>query len=84
MQVTISLPEDQFVTDTPEQVAAKIRLYAALGMYQAGVLSIGAACELAGVDRYAFLDIMKREGIAFKAQTPDELSADYARLGQEL
>ena len=47
MQISFSLPESQFVTETPEAVTQKIRSYAALGLYQAGELSIGAASELA-------------------------------------
>ena len=54
-----------------------MRLYAALGMYQGGELSIGAACELAGVDRYVFLDFSKRKGIILQTQTPKELEAEY-------
>lgn len=80
MEVTISLPTKQFVAESPDRVAAKIRLYAALGMYQAGELSIGAACELAGVNRYVFLDLMEREGVNLKTQTPDELEAEYQQL----
>ena len=77
MDVTISLPEKQFLADSPERAAAKIKLYAALGLYQAGELSIGAACELAELDRYAFLELCKREGITLRTQTPDELEADF-------
>jgi predicted HTH domain antitoxin len=80
MQVTISLPAKQFVADSPERVAAKIRLYAALGMYQSGELSLGAACELAGVNRYHFLELMQREGIVLRTQTPDELEAEFRQL----
>lgn len=77
MEITITLPESQFITEAPKQVAAKIRLYAALAMYQTGELSIGAACELADVDRYTFLDLIKREGIAVRTQSPDELETEY-------
>ena len=77
MDVTISLPEKQFLADSPERVAAKIKLYAALGLYQAGELSIGAASELAGLDQYTFLELCKREGITLRTQTPDELEADF-------
>ena len=78
MKVTISLPKTQFLADSPERAAAKIKLYAALGLYQAGELSIGAACELAEIDRYAFLELIKREGIVLRTQTPDELEADFS------
>lgn len=77
MQISFSLPEGQFVTETPEEAARKIRVYAALGMYQAGELSIGAASELAGMDRYEFLDLCKREGVTLHVQTPDELKAEF-------
>lgn len=80
MEVTISFPAKQFVAESPDRVAAKIRLYAALGLYQSGELSIGAACELADVDRYQFLDLMQREGIYLRTQTSDELEAEFQQL----
>jgi predicted HTH domain antitoxin len=83
MDVTISLTEKQFFADSPERAAAKFKLYAALGLYQAGELSIGAACELAGLDRYTFLEILKREGLEIRTQTPDELEADFHRFSSE-
>jgi predicted HTH domain antitoxin len=80
MQISFSLPESQFVAETPEHVTKKIRMYAALGLYQSGELSIGAACELAGVDRYGFLDFCKREGVTLHTQTPKELEAEFKKF----
>lgn len=80
MEFTISLPQKQFLADSPERVAAKIKLYAALGLYQAGELSIGAACELAEVDRYVFLEICNREGIHLRTQTPEELETEFKQI----
>lgn len=80
MEVTISFSNKQFVAESPERVAAKIRLYAALGLYQTGELSIGAACELAGVNRYVFLDLMEREGVSLRTQTPEELEVELQQL----
>ncbi|HEX9839030.1 MAG TPA: UPF0175 family protein [Anaerolineales bacterium] len=80
MQITISFSEKPFPTEPKEDVARKFRLYAAMGMYRAGELSIGAACELAGVDRYTFLEFCKSQGVAIQTQTPEELDADYSRL----
>jgi predicted HTH domain antitoxin len=79
MQISFSLPDNQFIGESPEEAAQKIRRYAALGLYQAGELSIGAASELAGMDRYEFLDFCKREGVTLHTQTPDELEADLKR-----
>ena len=80
MQISFALPEKQFIAEPVEGVTEKVRLYAALGMYRAGKLSIGAACELAGVDRYLFLDFCRREKVTLRTQTPDELESDYQQL----
>lgn len=80
MQVSFSLPESQFVAESPEDVTKKIRMYAALGLYQTGELSIGAACELAGMDRYSFLDFCKQEGVTLRTQTPEELEAEFKKF----
>ena len=80
MLISFSLPESQFIAETPEAVTQKIRLYAALGLYQSGELSIGAASELAGVDRYEFLDFCRHEGVTLHTQTPDELEAEFKKF----
>ena len=79
MQISFSLPDNQFIAESPEEAVQKIRRYAALGLYQAGELSIGAASELAGMDRYDFLDFCKREGVTLHTQTPEELEADLRK-----
>jgi hypothetical protein len=35
--------------------------------------------ELAGVDRYEFLDFCKHEGVTLHTQTPDELDAKFKK-----
>jgi predicted HTH domain antitoxin len=81
MQISFSLPESQFITETPEEATRKIRMFAALGLYQAGEISVGAAGELAGLDRYEFLEFCKREGVLLRTQTPDELEDDVKNFG---
>ena len=80
MQISFSLPENQFVTESPEEATRKIRMFAALGLYQAGEVSVGAASELAGLDRYEFLEFCKREGVILRTQTPDELEEDIKKF----
>jgi predicted HTH domain antitoxin len=80
MQISFSLPESQFVTESPEEVTRKIRMFAALGLYQAGEVSAGAASELAGLDRYEFLEFCKREGVVLRTQTPEELEEDTRKF----
>jgi len=82
MKISFSLPENQFIAESPEEATQKIRMFAALGFYQAGELSIGAASELAGLDRYDFLDFCKREGVLLHTQTPEELEADLKKFGR--
>jgi predicted HTH domain antitoxin len=79
MQISFSLPDSQFIAETPEEATQKIRMYAALGLYLAGELSIGAASELAGMDRYAFLDFCKQKGVRLQTQTPEELESDVKK-----
>jgi predicted HTH domain antitoxin len=81
MQISFSLPESHFVTDSPEEATRKIRMFAALGLYQAGEVSVGAASELAGLDRYEFLEFCKREGVVLRTQTPHELEEDVRKFG---
>ncbi len=80
MQITITFSEKQFPTEPKEGIARKVRLYAAMGMYRAGELSIGAACELAGVDRYTFIEFCKGQGAILQTQTSEELAYDFSRL----
>jgi predicted HTH domain antitoxin len=80
MLISFSLPESQFVAETPEHVTKKIRMYAALGLYQAGELSVGAACELAGMDRYSFLDFCRSEGVTLHTQTLEDLETDIKKF----
>jgi len=83
MQISFSLPESQFVAESQEEATKKIRMFAALGLYQAGEVSVGAASELAGLDRYEFLEFCKREGVLLHTQTPEELEADLRKFSQE-
>lgn len=80
MKISFFLPDSQFIAESPEEATRKIRMYAALALYQAGELSIGAAGELAGVDRYTFLDFCKREGVVLHTQTIEELEADVRKF----
>lgn len=80
MQISFSLPDNQFVTETPEEATRKIRMFAALGLYQTGKVSAGAASELAGLDRYEFLEFCKREGVVLHTQTPNELEEDIKKF----
>lgn len=80
MDITLKLPAQQFMLETPSRVAEKIKLYAAVAMYQMGELTIGAACEVANVDRYWFLNFLKQHNIQLQTQTPEELETEFQSL----
>lgn len=77
MDVVISVPPTQFFTQSPDEVADTIKTYAALGMYQAGVISIGAACEFAEVSVYDFHELLKRNNIPIMTQSADEFAEEW-------
>jgi predicted HTH domain antitoxin len=58
---------------TPQELAQDMRLYSALMMFQLGKLSAGAAAELAGVPKVAFLDLCDEHGISVSEISPDDL-----------
>jgi len=56
-QVTFSVPDEILLAlkATPEVLAARIRIAAAVKLYEMGQLSSGAAAQLAGVPKPYFL-----------------------------
>ncbi len=80
MQVLVDVPDRYLLDTTTEELAGRFKLYTALLMFQAGQLSAGAACEFAGVDRYAFLSACKRHHITVIDYDEDELETDFEHL----
>jgi predicted HTH domain antitoxin len=68
MVITLDIPDQYLVDHQPAELARRIRLYAALLMFQSRELSAGAASEFAGVDRFTF---------AFECQKHEILLVDY-------
>lgn len=63
MQVTFKIPEIYFASYSQSDVSKKIKLYTALMMFYNGEVSAGAACEIAEVDRYTFIEECKKNKI---------------------
>lgn len=61
---------------SPEEMAAELRLAAAMKLYELGRLSSGAAAELAGIPRTLFLTKLADYGIDTFSQTDDELEQE--------
>jgi predicted HTH domain antitoxin len=76
MKIIIEIP-DQFLLDRdPEELAKHIKLNAALRMFQSHELSVGAAVELAGVDRFTFALECQKRGIAVVDYPVEDLRAE--------
>lgn len=80
MHVTLELPDEYFPPMEADAAARRLKLYTALVLYQAGQLSMGAACDLAEVDRYAFLKACKEHNISAIRYDADDVRGDLQRL----
>jgi predicted HTH domain antitoxin len=65
---------------TPAEGAAKLRLAAAVKLFELGELSSGAAAELAGIHRIEFLERLKDYGVAAIQGTAEDLQHDLEAL----
>ena len=73
--LTIQLPGEirKMLNRTPEELTRDMRLYAALMLFRLGKLSSGAAAEMAGVPRVAFLDLCAEYDIPVSQISGDDL-----------
>ena len=82
MQITLEIPDQYLNQQNQNQIAAQIKLYAALLMFQSEQLSRGAACEFANVDIYQFLKACKQHHISVINTTAETIEADVLRFQQ--
>lgn len=82
MQITLDIPEQYLIDESPAELGRRIRLYAALLMFQSGELSAGAAAELAQINRFTFAAECDKHGIPLVDYPADELRAELESLRQ--
>lgn len=77
MKLEIDVPESAFsaLRQAPGELAASIRLMAAIKWYETGKLSQERAAELAGQSRQEFLLSMSRVGVSPFQGVDDDLAA---------
>ena len=80
MQITVDIPEQYLLDQTPSELARRLALSMALLMFRAGEISAGAACELAGIDRLAFAAACEKYGIPLISYPPEDLAAELESL----
>lgn len=82
MDITLQIPEGVVQALRLPRKTAKnelVRLLA-VALYERGILGIGKARELAGLEKNDFLGMLKREGVALN-YSEDEAASDVAALG---
>jgi len=75
LQITMTIP-DESVTNlaaTPDEASARLRMLAAVKLFEMKELSSGAAARLAGIPRVVFLQRLKDFGVATFQQSEQEL-----------
>ena len=80
MNITLEVPEPYLLDTSPVELGRRIKLYAALRMFQSGEASAGAAAEFAGVDRLRFAAECQRHGIPVIDYPAADLRADLAAI----
>ncbi|MDX9987831.1 UPF0175 family protein [Thiothrix unzii] len=74
------MPEQYLVDQSPIEVDKRIKLYAALLMFQSGSMSAGAASEFAGVDRFTFITECQQHNIPLVDSAPEALDGELKDL----
>jgi predicted HTH domain antitoxin len=79
--VTIEIPDDLLpeFTSTPEGLAQELRLAAAIEWYREGRVSQGKGAEIAGINRWEFLQELSRARVDVFQMTPEELREEIER-----
>lgn len=81
MDVQMTLPENAFsvTRSTPEEFVEELRIAAAVKWYEVGMISQSKAAEIAGVNRHAFLDALRRFDVSPFQVTADEIEEEVLR-----
>lgn len=76
--IHIELPDEIFLAlkETPEGLARRIRMVAAVKLYELGKLSSGRAAQFAGISRVSFLQALADYGVPVFDLTEEELEQD--------
>ena len=80
MEILVNVPDQYLVDEDPKAMADRLKLSAALLLFQQGQLSAGAACEMAGIDRFAFYEACRKYKIPVVDFPPEDLDHELRWL----
>jgi predicted HTH domain antitoxin len=80
LELILDVPDQYLIDHEPTELAQRIKLYAALLMFQSDEISAGAATELAGIDRLTFAVECQRHGIALVDYPAEDLDSELSAL----
>lgn len=83
MQITVDVPEQYLIDNSPVELGRRLKLYAALLIFQLGELSAGVAAEFAEVDRFTFASECQRRRIPTMAYPAEDLRAELDSLRRQ-
>lgn len=83
MRITINIPDNHFQHQSQELIQKQIKTYTALMMYRNGQISAGGACEIAGVNRFEFLELCKAYQISVINYSAEDVLAEVQSFKQK-
>jgi len=83
MVIPLEVPDQYLLDHAPADLAKRIKMYAAVLMFQSGELSAGAAAELAEADRFTFAEECHKHGVPLVSYPAEDLQRELAALRTE-
>jgi len=82
ISISVNVPDSVFcaLRRTPSELAHEMPIASAIHWYQRGLISMGRAAEIAGMDRPAFLAELARRKIDVFMVDEDDLAREFERV----
>ena len=84
MTITVQVPDAllEGLTETPEELGREARLAVAIHLYSRGLISQGRGAEIAGLNRWDFIEALGRAQVPACQVTSEELQEEVERAYQ--